>query len=119
MPNSGGWETERWPMKPISKTFPFALSIALLLPWPAPAMSAQPAGPAPEFKVKDEYTSKSPDGATTVEQYFKTDKDDNWIWQFWARRSDSMTLLGPQQDDYAADFHFTPDSRWVLRTQKT
>jgi hypothetical protein len=30
-----------------------------------------------------------------------------------------MTLLGPQQDDYAADFHFTPDSRWLLRMQKT
>jgi hypothetical protein len=101
------------------KTFSFALSIGLLLAYAAPALSAQPAGPAAEFKIKDEYTSKSPDGATTIEQYVRTDKGDDWIWQFWARRSDSMVLLGPQQDDYAADFHFTPDSRWLLRMQKT
>jgi hypothetical protein len=98
------------------KTISFALSIGLLLAYAAPAMSA---GPAAEYKIKEEYTSKSPDGATTIEQYVRTDKGDDWIWQFWARRSDSMTLLGPQQEDYAADFHFTPDSRWLLRMQKT
>ena len=101
------------------KTISFALSIGLLLAYAAPALSAQPAGPAAEFKIKDEYISKSPDGATTIEQYVRTDKGDDWIWQFWARRSDSMILLGPQQDDYPADFHFTPDSRWLVRTQKT
>ena len=98
------------------KTISFALSIGLLLACAAPAMSA---GPVAEFKIKDEYTTKSPDGATTIEQYVRTDKGDDWIWQFWARRSDSMVLLGPQQDDYAADFHFTPDSHWLLRMQKT
>ena len=30
-----------------------------------------------------------------------------------------MTLLGPEQDDYAADFRFTRDSRWLVRLQKT
>jgi hypothetical protein len=54
-------------------------SAGLLLMSPG---SPLPAGPAPEFKIKDEYTSKSPDGATAVEQYFRTDKDDNYIWQF-------------------------------------
>jgi hypothetical protein len=101
------------------KTISFALSIALLLACVAPALSARPARPAAEYKIKEEYTSKSPDGATTIEQYVRTDKGDDWIWQFWARRSDSMMLLGPQQDDYPADFHFTPDSRWLMRTQKT
>src|SRR5580704_8754152 len=101
------------------KTISFALSIGLLLAYAAPALSAQPAGPAAEYKIKQEYTSKSPDGATTIEQYVRTDKGDDWIWQFWAHRSDSMTLLGPQQDDYPADFHFTPDSRWLMREQKT
>jgi len=62
---------------------------------------------------------KSPDGATTVEQYFRTDKDDNYLWQFWARRSDSMTLLGPEQQDYPSDFRFTADSHWLVRMQKT
>jgi hypothetical protein len=96
-----------------------ALSIGLMLACAAPAMSAQPAGPAAEYRIKEEYTSKSPDGATTVEQYFKTDKDENLAWQFWARRSDSMTMLGPKQEDYRADFHFTRDSRWLVRWQKT
>jgi hypothetical protein len=92
------------------------LSVSLFLASAAPAMSA---GPTAEFKLKDEHTSKSPDGATAVEQYLKTDKDDNYFWQFWAHRSDSMTLLGPEQEDYAADFRFTQDSRWLLRIQKT
>jgi hypothetical protein len=83
------------------------------------ASAAGPAGPSAEFKIKEEHTFKSPDGTTTVEQYFKTDKDDNYIWQFWARRSDSMALLGPEQEDYAAGFRFTADSHWLVRMQKT
>jgi hypothetical protein len=101
------------------KTISFAISMGLLLACAAPAMSAQSAGPAAAYQIKDEYTSKSPDGATMIEQYVRTDKGDDWIWQFWARRADSMVLLGPQQQDYAADFHFTPDSHWLLRMQKT
>jgi len=49
-------------MNTMSKTIPFALSIGLL---PACAAPAQPAGPAIEFK--DQYTSTSPGGTTTVE----------------------------------------------------
>jgi len=96
-----------------------ALSIGMLLALAAPATSAQPAGPTSEYKINDEYTSKSPDGATMIEQYFKIDKDGNYIWQFWARRADTMTLLGPEQQDYSADFSFTSDSRWAMRLQKT
>jgi hypothetical protein len=96
-----------------------ALPIGVLLACAAPAISAQPAGPTAEYKVNEEYTAKSPDGATTVERYFKTDKDENYIWQFWARRSESMTMLGPEQEDYSADFRFTHDSRWLVRMQKT
>jgi hypothetical protein len=95
-----------------------AVSISLLLACVTPAMSA-PAGPTAEYKIVDEHTTKSPDETTTIEQYYKTDKDENWIWQFWARRADSMTLLGPEQPDYAAGFSFTSDSRWVIRLQKT
>jgi hypothetical protein len=83
------------------------------------ASAATAAGPSAEFKINEEHTFRSPDGATTVEQYFKTDKDDNYIWQFWARRSDSMTLLGPEQEDYSAGFRFTADSHWLVRMQKT
>jgi len=30
-----------------------------------------------------------------------------------------MTLLWPKQQDYSADFRFTHDSRWLVRSQKT
>jgi len=100
------------------KTISLALSIGVLLACLSPA-KPEPAGPNAEFKINEEYNVKSPDGATTVEQYFKTDKDDNYIWQFWARRSDAMTLLGPEQRDYPSDFRFTPDSHWLVRMQKT
>jgi hypothetical protein len=101
------------------KTIALVFSIGLLLTRAAPVMSAQPAGPAADYKIKEEYTSKSPDGATTIEQYYKTDKDENWTWQFWAKRADTATLLGPEQPDYSADFSFTSDSRWAIRVQKT
>jgi len=109
--------TEINPMKVM--TYSAAFSIGLWLACVAPALSAQPAGPTAEYKIKGEHTAKSLDGATTVEQYFKSDKDDNLTWQFWAHRSDSMTLLGPEQEDYSADFRFTNDSRWLVRIQKT
>jgi hypothetical protein len=66
-----------------------------------------------------EYTSTSPDGATTVEQYARISADADYTWQFWARRQDKLTLLKPEQRDYAAGFRFTSDSRWLMRVQKT
>jgi hypothetical protein len=90
-----------------------------LLAGATPAMSAPPTGPTADFLIHDEYTLKSPDGATMVEQFARTDKDGNFLWQFWAHRSDTMTLLGPEQQDYSADFRFTRDSRWMVRLQKT
>ena len=86
-----------------------------------PAMAAPPAGPSADYVFHDDedHTIKSPDGATTVEQYARIDKDGNYHWQFWAHRSDTMTLLGPEQEDYAADFRFTRDGRWLVRLQKT
>jgi len=80
---------------------------------------AQTAGPPAGYKIYSDYTTKSPDGTTTIEQYKKVDADQNWTWQFWARRSDSMTMLAPEQPDYAAGFRFTNDSKWVMRMQKT
>ena len=79
------------------------------------AAAAEPAG----YKIDPEYMSTSPDGATIVEQYAKTDADGNYTWQFWARRGDKLTLLKPEQQDYAAGFRFTNDSRWLVRMQKT
>jgi len=94
-------------------------SIGLLLACAIGTATAQPVGPTADYKIKTEYTSTSPDGTTTIEQYAKTDADGNYTWQFWARRQDKLTLLKPEQPDYAAGFRFTNDSQWLVRMQKT
>ena len=82
------------------------------------AAAAQPAAPPAGYKIEEKYTKKSPDGATTVEQYLNKDTDD-WKWQFWARWQDTFTLLEPEQPDYPAGFIFTNDLKWIVRVQKT
>jgi hypothetical protein len=96
-----------------------ASSIGLLLACAIGAVAAQAAEPAADYKINPEYTSTSPDGATTVEQYARISADGEYTWQFWARRQDKLTLLKPEQPDYAAGFRFTSDSRWLVRMQKT
>ena len=80
---------------------------------------AQTAGPPADYKIVAKYTSTSPDGKTTVEQYAKINADGDYTWQFWARRQDTLTMLEPEQPDYAAGFRFTNDSQWLVRMQKT
>jgi hypothetical protein len=96
-----------------------ASSIGLFLVCAIGATMAQSAGPTADYKINTDYTSTSPDGTTTIEQYAKTDADGNYTWQFWARRQATLTLLKPEQPDYAAGFRFTNDSQWVVRMQKT
>jgi hypothetical protein len=93
--------------------------VGLLLVCAAGSAAAQTARPPADFKIDPEYTTTSPDGATTIEQYSKTDAEGNYIWQFWARHGGKLTLLKPEQQDYAAGFRFTNDSRWLVRMQKT
>jgi hypothetical protein len=45
-------------------------------------VSAQPAGPAADFKIDPEHTATSPDGTTTIEQYAKIASDGDYTWQF-------------------------------------
>ena len=81
---------------------------------PAPAApTAPPAG----YAIDDEYTAKSPDGATAIEQYVNKG-DDDWKWQFWVRRQDELKLLDPEPAGYPADFIFTADLNWIIRIQK-
>jgi hypothetical protein len=82
-------------------------------------VAAQTVGPSADYKIYPEHTSTSPDGTTTVEQYAKTGADGSYTWQFWARHKDKLTLLKPEQPDYAAGFRFTNDSQWLVRMQKT
>src|SRR5436190_3508434 len=82
------------------------------------AAAAGPAGPPGGYTIEPKYTRTSPDGAVTIEQYVNKDAD-VWKWQFWARRQDTFTQLGPQQDNYPAGFVFTNDLKWIIRTQKT
>jgi hypothetical protein len=81
------------------------------------AAAAEPAAPPAGYKIDAEYTQKSPDGATTIEQY---QNKDNWTWQFWVRREGAFTQLdpGPEPAGYAADFIFTKDQKWIVREQK-
>jgi hypothetical protein len=81
------------------------------------AAAAPLAAPGAGYKIEEKYTQKSPDGATTIEQYFNKDTED-WTWQFWVRRQDAFTLLDPEPAGYPADFIFTSDLKWIVRVQK-
>ena len=96
-----------------------ASSIGLLLACAISTTMGQSAGPTADYKINPDYTSTSPDGTTTIEQYSKTDADGDYTGQFWARRQDKPTMLKPEQPDYSAGFRFTNDSKWLLRMQKT
>jgi hypothetical protein len=80
------------------------------------AVAQQPAAPPASYKIDEEYTRKSPDGAITIEQY--QNKDD-WTWQFWVRRQGTFAPLDPEPAGYPAGFRFTNDLKWVVRMQKT
>jgi hypothetical protein len=94
-------------------------SICLFLACAIGTMAAPAVGPTAGYKIYPEHTSTSPDGTTTIEQYAKIGADGNYTWQFWARHQDKLTLLKPEQPDYAAGFRFTNDSQWLVRMQKT
>jgi hypothetical protein len=97
-----------------------ALLLALVATCAFAAAPARAAGPSADYKIHDEYTQKSPDGKTIIEQFHKEDSDGDWHWQFWARRGDTQNLLNTDEDaDYPADFRFTNDGRFVARMQKT
>jgi hypothetical protein len=72
------------------------------------ATSARAAGPSAAYKLDPQWTHKSPDGATTIEQYKKTNADDDWFWQFWARHQNTQTLLGPEQETIRPDSALPP-----------
>ena len=78
------------------------------------AAAPPPAAPPAGYTIEEEYTQKSPDGATTIEQY--VNKGD-WTWQFWTRREGTFTLLDTDPG-YAANFIFTSDLKWIVREQK-
>jgi len=96
-----------------------APSIGLFLACAIGTVVGQPAGSPADYKINADYTATSPDGATTIEQYKKTDPDGDLTWQFWAWRQDRLTMLSPEQPDYSAAFRFTNGSQWVVRMQKT
>jgi hypothetical protein len=90
----------------------------------ATAAPASAEGPRAVFKLKAEYTEKSPDQTVRVEQYAKASKDGDLLYQFWTfdAHHQHPHLLNPGEDDdlagYAAGFRFSPDSQWLVRMQK-
>jgi hypothetical protein len=81
------------------------------------AIATQPAAPPAGYKIEEKYTKKSPDGTTTIEQYFN-DATDDGKWQFWVRREGEFKRLDPEPADYPAGFVFTNDLKWIVRAQK-
>ena len=61
------------------------LALFLLSATAAGAADA-PSGPPAGFTIETDYSEKSPDGTTTVEQYKKIAPDESYNWQFWAPR---------------------------------
>ena len=101
----------------MGRVFWIGLFVACSIGVRGAAAAAQPAGPPEGYKIDEEFTQKSPDGATTIEQY--QNKGD-WTWQFWVRRAGAFTQLdpGPEPAGYPADFIFTKDLKWIVREQK-
>jgi hypothetical protein len=97
----------------------FASLIGVFLLAAASPAAAQPLAPPEGYTLDPEFTEKSPDGATTLEQYAKNDPDNGYSWQFWVRRDEKLTLLDPKPADYPAGLRFTNDSKWLARMQKT
>ena len=96
-----------------------ALSLALVATCAFGATAAHAAGPSADYTIQADYSEKSPDGKTVIEQYHREDPNGGWLWQFWVRRGDTQSLINTDKDaDYPADFRFTNDGRFVLRTQK-
>jgi hypothetical protein len=90
----------------------------------ATAAPASAEGPRAGFKLKTEYTEKSPDQTMRVEQYAKAQEDESLRYQFWTFDRDHRHpfLLNPGEKDelagYAAGFRFSPNSQWLVRMQK-
>ena len=82
------------------------------------AAAAEPAAPPAGYKIDEEFTQKSPDGATTLEQYLNKDDTYDWKWQVWVRREGTFTLLDPEPAGYPTDFVFTNDLNWIVRLEK-
>ena len=79
--------------------------------------AAQPAAPPAGYQIYEKYTQKSPDGSVTIEQYLNQETDD-WKWLFWARTQNTFTQLDPEPAGYGAQFLFSNDLKWIIRSQK-
>ena len=85
--------------------------------WGVGTAAAEPAAPPAGYKINEEYTEKSADGAITIEQYVNKETDYP-RWQFWVRREGTFALLDPKPAGYPAGFFFTNDMKWIVREQK-
>ena len=79
--------------------------------------AAQPAAPPVGYSIYEKYTQKSPDGSVTIEQYLNQETDD-WKWLFFARTQGTFTQLDPEPAGYGAQFLFSNDLKWIIRSQK-
>lgn len=81
------------------------------------AAAAEPTAPFAGYAIDEKFTQKSPDGTTAIEQYVNKNTDD-WTWQFGVRREGAVARLEAEPALYPANFIFTPDLKWIVRSQK-
>jgi hypothetical protein len=98
------------------------MALLLALAMVAPARAASP---GPGFKLNRESSLISPDQQIRLEQYYKDSKDHERVtYRFWTfdQAHRHGFLLNPGEDEdlagYAAGFRFSPDSHWLVRSQK-
>jgi hypothetical protein len=97
---------------------PLALALAL---WLTAVISGavHAAGPD-DYTLDPDFTVNAPDGVASVEQHHaRTHPEQRLMWRSWARRGNTLTLLGPEQLDFTGEFHFTSNAQWIARVQKT
>jgi len=100
------------------RTFFIGLLLAFAIGVGHAAAAAEPAAPPAGYNIDEQFTQKSPDVATTLEQYLNKQDTYDWKWQVWVRRQGTFTLLDPEPAGYPTDFVFTNDLKWIIRLEK-
>lgn len=75
--------------------------------------------PLGDYKLESDESYTAPDHSFTIQQYFsdKADKTSQQAWLFPAKKSNHPTLL-LNPTPYPGIFDLSPDSQWLLQTQK-
>jgi hypothetical protein len=88
-----------------------------------PGEAAADNGPGPTFVLRPNETFNAPDGSFLIRQYYPVKEDSGW--QLWVKPRGRPAYILPEADpndssyEYAAEWHHSPDGRWLIREQTT